>query len=512
VEAFSQFYEAPPDALLNVTQGENLFLVAWKEDNSLLVGEADIVAAQTPAKISELYLIDEPTYRTRIEGAPEPPGGWLRLLQESARSPSINPAVVAAIAQADVIVYGPGTQHSSLFPSYLTQGLAEAIAQNRKADKIFIGNILRDLDIQSDDVNDLARKFMDAMTRQGRTQAGWSDCVTHFFVQRTEDDSSGAAKYIPFDPSKFLFPLEGVRIRDWESHEGHHSGGFVLDELQQIVQSRIDIELQRIQHMVSIVVPVLNEAKTLEEVLKSLLQLDFQPLGITKEIVVVDGGSTDGSFEIAQSVRTVRAYRSPAGAGRGAAMRVGIDAARGGIVAFFAADREYQSDELLMLIRSMMQANFRAVFGTRAIKVRDLSEHLKSIYEGKRSLYLTSKYGGILLSIVTLLLYNRYITDVLTSVKAFDVHLLRSLRLQGNGRDLDTEIIAKLSLLHEYILEVPVNYRPRTRSEGKKITLMDGIGALTMLFRQRMLGNRIERGAALAGNARGKGRVAETRP
>jgi 2-phospho-L-lactate transferase/gluconeogenesis factor (CofD/UPF0052 family) len=506
IAAFSQFYEVAPDALLNVTQGENLFLVAWKEDHSLLVGEADIVAAQTPAKISDLYLIGEDVYRTRIEGAAasEPPGGWLPLIQEAACNPRINPAVVEAIAEADVIVYGPGTQHSSLFPSYLTQGLAEAIAQNYKADKIFIGNILRDLDIQTDDVNDLARKFMGAMSRQGQAAVEWRDCVTQFFVQRTEEDASGAAKYIPFDPSKFLYPLEGVRIRDWESHEGHHSGGFVLDELQQIVQSRIDIELQRIQHMVSIVVPVLNEAKTLEEVLKSLLLLDFQPLGITKEIIVVDGGSTDGSLEIAQSVRTVRAYRSPPGAGRGAAMRVGITEARGGIVAFFAADKEYQTDELYLMVRSLVQSNFRAVFGTRAVKVRDLSEQLKGIYEGKRSLYLTSKYGGMLLSIVTLLLYNRYISDVLTSVKAFEVHVLRSLRLEGNGRDLDTEIIAKLCLLHEYILEVPVSYTPRTRSEGKKITLMDGMSALMMLFRQRILGNRAALDAVVADNTGNK--------
>jgi len=79
----------------------------------------------------------------------------------------------------------------------------------------------------------------------------------------------------PVRSIQVLFPLETVRIRDWEALEGRHSGGFVLDELQQIVQTRIDIELQRIQHMVSIVVPVLNEAHTLQEVLKSLLLLDF---------------------------------------------------------------------------------------------------------------------------------------------------------------------------------------------------------------------------------------------
>ena len=139
---------------MNVTQGENLYLVASREDGSVLLGEADIVAAQTQAKISDLYLIDGPVYRSSVEGAPEPAGGWLPLIREAARTPKISPAAANAIAEADVIVYGPGTQHSSLFPSYMTEGLAEAIAANTNAEKIFVGNIVRDLDIQEDDIND----------------------------------------------------------------------------------------------------------------------------------------------------------------------------------------------------------------------------------------------------------------------------------------------------------------------------------------------------------------------
>jgi len=78
IEAFSRFYEVPPDALLNVTMGENLFLVAEKEDGSLLLSEADIVAAQSSAKISDLVLIDERIYRSRIDRAPNPPAGGAR--------------------------------------------------------------------------------------------------------------------------------------------------------------------------------------------------------------------------------------------------------------------------------------------------------------------------------------------------------------------------------------------------------------------------------------------------
>lgn len=485
IEAFCRFYEIQSGTLLNVTRGENLFLVARKADGSMLLGEADIVAAQSSAKITDLFLVEENTYLKRIENAPEPTGGWEGMIREASRTPLPNPEAVEALREADVIVYGPGTQHSSLFPSYMTRGIGEAIAANRKADKIFIGNIVRDLDIQEDDVNDLADKFMDAITRRSEASLAWRDCVTQFFVQHTEDVASDRAKYIPFDSSKFKYPLETVRLRDWEALEGRHSGGFVLDELQQIVQSRIDVELERLQHMISIVVPVLNESRTLLQVLKSLVLLDFQPLDLTKEILVVDGGSTDHSVEIARSVPGVRVFESTRLAGRGCALRLGIEMARGSIIAFFPADREYKPEELYALTTPLVQSKYRVVFGTRAVKVRDLSEQLKGIYSDNRGLYLTSKYGGILLSIVTLLFYNRYISDVLTSVKVFDARLLRRLNLKCDGRNLDAEICAKLGRLHEYVLEYPVDYSPRTRREGKTITIVDGLRMMAALVRYR---------------------------
>ena len=84
-----------------------------------------------------------------------------------------------------------------------------------------------------------------------------------------------------------------------------------------------------------------------------------------------------------------------------------------------------------------------------------------------------------------MLLYNRYVSDVLTSIKAFDSHLLRSLALRSNGIDLDTEIVAKLSRKREYMFELPVDYKPRSRSAGKKITALDGIKAILALVRYR---------------------------
>jgi 2-phospho-L-lactate transferase/gluconeogenesis factor (CofD/UPF0052 family) len=488
VASFCEFHEVAPSVLLNVTMGENLFLVAEKENGAVLLNEADIVAAQDTTKISSLYLLGEETYRQKVAPGVEPEGGWVRLFRAADVCPRMNPAAEEALRAADVIIYGPGTQHSSLFPSYMTRGVAEAITANKSADKIFVGNIHRDFDIQTDDANDLAHKLLAAMRRKGELRVNWLDVVSHFFVQQAEDNILSKASYVPFDESSFSFPLETVKARDWESQEGRHSGGYVVDEVQQIVQSRIDVELARLQHMVSIVIPVLNEEATVVEVLKSVIALDFQPLGLTKEVILVDGGSRDRTVELARTLRNVRIYELPRVIGRGAAMRMGIEKARGNLIVFFPGDNEYRPEDLYTVVESLTRKSFLAVFGTRAVKCTDLSERLKQIYHNNRRLYLTSKYGGILLSVLTLVLFNRYVTDVLSSVKGFDARLLRSLNLKSDGIDLETEIVAKLSRRKEYMLELPVDYRPRTREAGKKITGLDGIKAVLALFHYRFGG------------------------
>jgi 2-phospho-L-lactate transferase/gluconeogenesis factor (CofD/UPF0052 family) len=485
IAAFAAFYEIEA-SLLNVTQGENLFLVARKEDGSFLHSEAEIVSAQNTARIGDIALIDEVIYRSSIENGQALAAQQLEtLIAQGARTPSINPEAAAALRTADVIVYGPGTQHSSLFPSYLTRGVAEAIVANHSADKIFISNIRRDFDIQQDNANDLARKFLEAMSRKGEVPLAWKDAVTHFFFQGPDGSSNADAGYVEFDEASFQFPLHTVKLRDWESHDGQHAGGYVLDELRQIVQSRIEIALQPFHHLVSIVVPALDEERTVEETLKRLAALDFQALGLSKEIIFVDGGSSDRTLEIAGSVRSVKAYRLKYSWGRGAALRLGIEKARGDVIVFFPADLEYFEEDLYPVVRSVASGDFKAVFGTRAVKCTDLSGRLKSIYGKHRGLYVVSKYGGMLLSTLTLFLYNRYVTDTLTSIKGFDAAFLRSLQLESDGMNLDAEIVAKTCRRGTYILEIPVEYKARTKAEGKKSTPMDGVRALLSLVKYR---------------------------
>jgi 2-phospho-L-lactate transferase/gluconeogenesis factor (CofD/UPF0052 family) len=486
IRVLSDFYEID-STILNVTQGENLFLVAQKEDGSMLLSEEAIVSAQSSAKINRVILIGEELYRSEIEPGVRIPLPELKTkIDADARFPEINPEADAAIRTADLIIYGPGTQHSSLFPSYLTRGVGEAIAANTSADKIFISNIERDFDIQGDDAGDLASKLLRALAREGAAAIEYKDVVTHFFCH---DSAPGplASQYVPFDKNSFQFPLDSVKLRDWEHQAGKHAGDYVFEELQNIVQSRMGIAIRGNRYLVSIVVPAWNEVRTIEATLKHLMALDFTAHELSKEIVVVDGGSTDGTLEKAQSVRGVKVFQLDKEFGRGAAIRLGIAKSRGDLIVTFPADDEYRAQDVFTLVMPIIRNEFNVVFGTRSTKCFSLTEQLKSVYGQSSLMYLTSKYGGMLLSTLTLFLYNKYVTDSLTSLKAYDGRLLRSLDLRSKGVDLDMEIIAKLARRNQYILEIPVEFRPRTRAEGKKTSLRDGLSSIAALVRYRLL-------------------------
>ncbi len=485
IAAYSDFFEIR-GRILNVTLGENLFLMARTAAGDIIRGEAELVSVESASRICELFLVEEGIYRTRIEPDNSQSVEELEAyIQSGRRVPLINPEAQRAIQSADLIVYGPGTQHSSLLPSYLTRGVAETIAANKDADKVFISNIRRDVDIQQEDANELAQKFLRAMWRNDEVSLGWNDVVTHFFIQGNETERAQAPSYVPFDKEAFEFPLTTVTARDWEEHEGKHAGGYVTQELSRIIECRIGATFDSNPHMVSIIVPALNEVRTAAETLRRLTAVDFHHFDLGREIIFVDGGSTDGTFEAANGTPGVRVYRLPSRQGRGAALRYGLGKARGDIVLFFPADLEYAESDLQSIVFSIIRNRFKVVFGTRVIKCKNVGDQLKTIYGGERLPYLVGKYGGILLSTTALLFCNRYVTDTLTSIKGFDTKFLRSLNLKSNGMDLDAEIIAKVARVGEYILEVPVDYRPRTRAQGKKSTTADGLKTLWALISWR---------------------------
>ncbi len=468
------------NGVVNITQGENLVLTALKENGQYLFDEASIVGPQDASRIEEIFLLPNYIDPKELENASNM-AEKIKRLRDREILPLLSQKADIALRQADIIIYGPGTQHSSLYPSYLTVGVAEAIQSNKRAEKIFIANIARDYDILDADAAMLVKGFMANMERKGAYPVKSQHVVTRFFFQKPESQTS--ADYVPFAAGKFEHSLEKVVWIDLEGDKGKHSGGRTVSELLLVVEEQLRKKIRHVPHKVSIVVPALNEENTIKQVLHDLREVQFPDLGLEKEIIVVDGGSSDETFTIASNEPGIRTYQLTGKGGRGLALRLGLEKARGEIIVFFPSDGEYFVQDITRIVTPLLNQEFPVVFGSRAFQTNDLSGTLQRIYGNKGLMFLVSKYGGMLLSIMTLVFCQRYIGDPLTSLKGFNARSFRGMDFRRMGVDFDMELIAKLARAKYPILEVPVSYKARTVSQGKKITLGDGVKCLISLIR-----------------------------
>ncbi len=228
--------------------------------------------------------------------------------------------------------------------------------------------------------------------------------------------------------------------------------------------------------LVTVIVPVYNEQSTVEEV---LTKVAAQPLHT--EIVVVDDGSKDGSRDVLRriveqgAVPNLRVIEHEANRGKSAAVRTGIAASTGDIVAIQDADLEYDPRELPGLIAPIAEGHADVVYGTRLRGGQPQRAHLFWHYVGNR-----------FLTLLTNVLYNTTISDMEVGYKAFRGELIRSIPLSSEGFGFEPEVTAKLLKRKVRLYELPVSYYGRTYDEGKKITWRDGLSAVAILIRLRV--------------------------
>jgi glycosyltransferase involved in cell wall biosynthesis len=223
---------------------------------------------------------------------------------------------------------------------------------------------------------------------------------------------------------------------------------------------------------ISFLIPVYNEAPTIEELVSRVSALPFE-----KELIVIDDGSTDGTSEtidrIAAGRADIRVIRQ-ANRGKGAAVRAGIPYLTGEITVIQDADLEYDPAEVPALIEPIERGHADVVYGSRL-----------SGGKPQRAYLFWHLAGNRFLSLITGLLYNTTLTDMETGYKAFRTDVLTSLDLRESGFGIEPEITAKICKRRLRIYELPISYYGRTYSEGKKITWRDGVKALWVLFRIR---------------------------
>jgi len=228
-----------------------------------------------------------------------------------------------------------------------------------------------------------------------------------------------------------------------------------------------------VPHLLSIVVPVYNEARTVAAVIGRLLTID---LPVPREIVVVNDGSTDGTREVLDAVAPVpgilHIVHAERNGGKGSAIRIGFARATGTVFAIQDADLELDPAQLAMLVQPILDGQTRVVYGSRFLDGRPAAP------------WITILANQVLTS-VTNVLYNARITDMETCYKIMAADVARGLTLEANRFDIEPEITAKLLRSGHRIVELPVKFEPRSRAQGKKISWRDGVHAVQVLVKHR---------------------------
>ena len=229
---------------------------------------------------------------------------------------------------------------------------------------------------------------------------------------------------------------------------------------------------------ISIVVPVYNEFPTLSRVIDRIRTAPL-PAGCTREIVVVDDGSTDGTEQVLRQhadAGLVIAHHSARNLGKGTALRVGFSLASGDVILTQDGDLEYDPCDYARLVEPILSGEADIVYGSRFLK------RARCAPDG---MAWKNRLANRILTTAANLLYDARITDEATAYKAFAAPVLRTIRLECRRFEFCPEATAKACRLGYRIHEVPISYNGRTVEDGKKIRARDGFQAVWTLLRYR---------------------------
>lgn len=227
---------------------------------------------------------------------------------------------------------------------------------------------------------------------------------------------------------------------------------------------------------VSILIPVYNEFRTFDAVLERVRCAPL-PAGCSKEIIVIDDGSWDGTAErISAHERSglVRGHYMPRNAGKGTAIRIGIALASGDAILIQDGDLEYDPADYARILEPILRGKANVVYGSRFLG------HITSMHWKNR-------LANRILTHAANFLYGAAISDEATAYKAFATAVLRAVDLECRGFEFCPEVTAKLRRLGHRITEVPISYNARGIAEGKKIRVRDGVIALWTLIKFRFV-------------------------
>jgi hypothetical protein len=465
----------PSGLIENVTDGANAYLVALDSQHRLLASEADIVDANRHNHIHDIYLLAHPLSEDEQQWLQTVPmTEVLDFLAKQSQTLVPNPKLLARIAEADLIIYAPGTQHSSLFPSYLTPGLGSAIAHNLTAIKLLITNLQEDAEIADSSAVDIINKAVYYLQEKNRLCLPTPCLITHYILNDA-GHREPTAPYIPLGQIENLEDPRLVRVGNYEDGvTGRHDAAKILTPF-------IESFLKK-RHIPKIAV-LLLETDSLNKISQTILEMlrgGIQDVQVSVTVFYHSPQSFDDTFCASLPFALHRITATPAPAWLHALHEHDFD-----YVILFESSGMYRGEEVVHLASLLTNGHFDAVWGSRRLSMKDIHASYKLRYRHDVMLGAVSYLGSHVLSLAYLLLYGRYITDTLSGVRAVRAAYLRPEWIQPEHQGVNQHLLSLLLRNWADIFETPVQFFPISPEKIRRTTMLDGLRALWTILQWR---------------------------
>lgn len=443
--------------ILNVTDGENRILVALKADGEILERESRIVGPQSRVPIRGLYLLPEMLSSEKL-------AALSRLTVETRaaelaamhRDTLLSAEARAAVEAADVIVYGPGTQHSSLLPSYLTCGLRDAIARGRARHRVLVVNLHDDHDTQGLRPVDLVDRALDTFGDRENT----SRVITDILLPTERSRESG------FSTSTYLGANVVQDVLESAVIAGVHNGTRVVEDVLRLGAPKehpaleIYVDLHRRSLAVDALVQELSEMSWSERFAHVTLRINHVALARVPSALALETTTYDGLFsEISMLLRWLREGRSR-------------------FLACLTGDGEYRLRDVEMAVDLLLSRRFGVILGARNQSKRQFFGSLRDAYAGKRLMYAASVAGGFGVAAMCGARFGLILSDPLTGFRVYDRLALPEALTRGlleRAPRTTLEVTGRLVDHGVEIAEVPVFYHSYAGFTDERWRLMRGL-------------------------------------
>jgi 2-phospho-L-lactate transferase/gluconeogenesis factor (CofD/UPF0052 family) len=470
----------PPGLIDNITDGTNAFLVAIDADGRFLGSEEQIVDATRHNRIDDIFLIAAPPTADEARTWTASPREEVTAILMARSAPlRLNPRAAEAIGAADLIVYAPGTQHSSLFPSYLTPGLSAAIAANLTAIKLLVTNIQSDAEITGSSAVDIVDRAMFYLQNRGRLSIATPCLITHYLL----NDPGRAASDSPYVPLGRLESIEDprlVRVANFEeAGTGRHDAAKILGPF-------VDSFLARWTTSQKVAV-LLHEASTTNKVVQTVLEMvrgGIRDLPVDLTVFHDGPAEVDDGFVVSPGFPVRRLGGDERERDR--TLRSILQKEAFDYVILFESSGMYNGEDIATLASYLNLGRLDAVWGSRRLSVRDIHQSYRLKYRHRTVLGAVSYAGSHALSLLYLALFGRYVSDTLSAARAVRVADAVRIPIPLTHKLANQHLLSMLLRREAEMFEVPVQFFSISPEQVRRTTPLDGLRAIATAVRARL--------------------------